>query len=191
MSRMKSPELDKSGDIWRKAMDHMLIVNHIGTADGCESVQDCLDKIKELINFEVTAATDPACNGGYKLMYVGDEEWDEVNEFIDRSSKEIIADIDKTFMEQQHNKNMKIKVKAELDDAAFDCGNFIQKTLSLLDDEFDKFYDNYNHMIEGMDEEQKRDWLFDYIWNGWNDKEKRYDEMFSESLSNINGFDVE
>jgi len=54
-------------DIWRKAVDHCLVVNCIGTTDGCETVADALNKIAELVKHEITIATDPAVNGGYSL----------------------------------------------------------------------------------------------------------------------------
>ena len=91
---------------------------------------------------------------------------------------------------QRGTKRKIIKVKAELDDAAFACGDFIQKTLSILDAEYDKFFDKHKDMIEGLTEEEKHDWLFDYVWNGWDKDSHSFEETFSETLSNINGFEV-
>ena len=109
--------------------------------------------------------------------------------------KEYNADGNETYFEnsngyEEGTKRKIIKVKAELDDAAFACGDFIQKTLSILDAEFDKFFDKHKDMIEGLTEEKKRDWLFDYIWNGWDKDTCGFEETFSETLSNINGFEV-
>lgn len=54
-------------DIWRKAVDEALITNYLGTTDGCETVEEAMDKLEELIRWEIKVATDPAVNGGYKL----------------------------------------------------------------------------------------------------------------------------
>ena len=60
-------------DIWRKAVDHCLVVNCIGTTDGCETVHDALGKLAELIKWEVQIATDPVVNGGYELNKINSQ----------------------------------------------------------------------------------------------------------------------
>lgn len=65
--------LDDREDIWRKAVDHCLIVNCIGTTDGCRTVHDALVKLAELIKWEVQIATDPAVNGGYELKKINSQ----------------------------------------------------------------------------------------------------------------------
>jgi len=62
--------VEDTDDIWRKAVDYCLIVNCIGTTDGCETVHDAVGKIAELVKWEVQIATDPKVNGGYKLVKI-------------------------------------------------------------------------------------------------------------------------
>ena len=62
--------VDDREDIWRKAVDYCLVVNCIGTTDGCETVHDALGKLAKLIKWEVQIATDPAVNGGYELKKI-------------------------------------------------------------------------------------------------------------------------
>jgi len=62
--------VEDTGDIWRKAVDYCLIVNCIGTTDGCETVHDAVGKIAELVKWEIQIATDPKMNGGYELVKI-------------------------------------------------------------------------------------------------------------------------
>lgn len=61
---------EDTSDIWRKAVDYCLIVNCIGTTDGCETVHDAIGKLATLIAWEVKIATDPKVNGGYELKMI-------------------------------------------------------------------------------------------------------------------------
>lgn len=83
-----------------------------------------------------------------------------------------------------------IEVKPELDDSAFALGDFIQKTQSLLDAEFEKFFVANKDKITGLTEEEKRDWLFDYIWNGWDKDSQGFELTFSETLAKYQRFEI-
>ena len=49
----RSPETDTEGNIYYKALDEMMIVACIGTADGCKTVADVRRKIEELIQWNL------------------------------------------------------------------------------------------------------------------------------------------
>ena len=83
-----------------------------------------------------------------------------------------------------------IEVKPELDDLAFALGDFVQKTQSLLDAEFEKFFVANKDKINGLTEEEKRDWLFDYIWNGWGKDLQGFELTFSETLAQCENFEI-
>lgn len=54
-------------NIWQRAVDELLIANHLGTTDKAKTVEEAKEQLMELIKFEIQLATDPAVNGGYKL----------------------------------------------------------------------------------------------------------------------------
>src|SRR5690606_1675572 len=53
---------------WLRAIDEALIVAHIGVASAEDSYEVAKRKLYALIGFHVDVATDPAVNGGCKLM---------------------------------------------------------------------------------------------------------------------------
>lgn len=55
-------------DGWLRAIDEALVTAHIGVANAHDTYEQAKPKLDNLIGFHVGAATDPAVNGGYKLM---------------------------------------------------------------------------------------------------------------------------
>ena len=53
---------------WLRAIDDALIAAHIGVASAEDSYEVAKRKLDALIGFHVDVATDPAVNGGCKLM---------------------------------------------------------------------------------------------------------------------------
>lgn len=75
-----------------------------------------------------------------------------------------------------------IKVKAELDDRAFAVGDFIQQLSEVQDQKFEALWKECkeNEWIKGMDEATAKDWLFDYLFNGWEKDSLGFQKSFSE-----------
>lgn len=53
---------------WLRAVDEALVVTHLGVANADDSYEDAKRKLNELICWHVAVATDPAVNGGFKLV---------------------------------------------------------------------------------------------------------------------------
>ena len=53
---------------WLRAIDEALVVAHIGVANESDTYEQAKAKLNNLIGFHVDVATDPAVNGGYKLV---------------------------------------------------------------------------------------------------------------------------
>lgn len=53
---------------WLRAVDEALVVAHIGVANESDAYEEAKAKLDSLIGFHIDVATDPAVNGGYKLM---------------------------------------------------------------------------------------------------------------------------
>ena len=53
---------------WLRAIDEALVVAHIGVANADDTYEEAKAKLERLIGFHVDVATDPAVNGGYKLV---------------------------------------------------------------------------------------------------------------------------
>jgi len=75
-----------------------------------------------------------------------------------------------------------IKVKAELDDRAFTVGDFIQQLSEVQDQKFEALWKECKERkwIKGMDEATAKDWLFDYLFNGWEKDSLGFQKSFSE-----------
>ena len=75
-----------------------------------------------------------------------------------------------------------IKVKAELDDRAFTVGDFIQQLSEVQDQKFEALWKECkeNEWIKGMDEATAKDWLFDYLFNGWEKDSLGFQKSFGE-----------
>ena len=55
---------------WLRAIDEAMVVTHLGVADASDSYEVAKDKLNRLIGWHTDVATDPAVNGGYKLVPV-------------------------------------------------------------------------------------------------------------------------
>ena len=53
---------------WLRAIDEALVVAHIGVANASDTYEQAKVKLDSLIGFHVDVATDPAVNGGWKLV---------------------------------------------------------------------------------------------------------------------------
>lgn len=53
---------------WLRAIDEALVVTHLGVANASDTYEQAKAKLDSLIGFHVDVATDPAVNGGWKLM---------------------------------------------------------------------------------------------------------------------------
>ena len=75
-----------------------------------------------------------------------------------------------------------VLIKPELDDRAFAVGDFIQQLGEVQDQKFEALWQECKEKewIKGMDEETAKDWLFDYVFNGWEKDSLGFDKCFSE-----------
>jgi len=55
-------------DDWLRAIDEALVVAHIGVANPDDTYEQAKAKLDNFIGFHVDVATDPAVNGGWKLV---------------------------------------------------------------------------------------------------------------------------
>ena len=55
-------------DGWLRAIDEALIIAHIGVANAHDTYEQAREKLTNLIGWHVDVATDPAVNGGWKLV---------------------------------------------------------------------------------------------------------------------------
>lgn len=53
---------------WLRAIDEALVVAHIGVANESDTYEQAKAKLDSLISFHVDVTTDPAVNGGWKLV---------------------------------------------------------------------------------------------------------------------------
>jgi len=87
---------------------------------------------------------------------------------------------------------IEVVIKAELDDEAFKVGDFIQELGKIQEQYFDALWEKVkeNDLIEGMDDEDARDWLFDYCFNGWDNDDKGFDLTFSETIAECASYKI-
>lgn len=74
-------------------------------------------------------------------------------------------------------------INAKLDDKAFAVGDFIQQLGEVQEQKFEALWKECKEKewIKGMEEATARDWLFDYVFNGWEKKDTLgFQETFSE-----------
>ena len=55
-------------DGWLRAIDEALVTAHIGVANAHDTYEQAKAKLDNLLRFHVDVATDPAVNGGWKLV---------------------------------------------------------------------------------------------------------------------------
>ena len=53
---------------WLRAIDEALVIAHIGVANTDDTYEQAKTKLDSLIGFHIDVATDPAVNGGWKLV---------------------------------------------------------------------------------------------------------------------------
>ena len=53
---------------WLRAVDEALVVTHLGVANASDTYEQAKAKLDSLIGWHVDVATDPAVNGGWKLV---------------------------------------------------------------------------------------------------------------------------
>ena len=67
IARMRTKSVPEG---WLRAIDEALVVANIGVANPDDTYEQAKAKLDSLIGFHTDVATDPAVNGGYKLMPV-------------------------------------------------------------------------------------------------------------------------
>lgn len=74
------------------------------------------------------------------------------------------------------------KISPELDDEAFRIGDFIQELAKVQDQYFEELFQKAkdNKWFEGMEEDDFKEWLFDYCFNGTSSRSNEIDKSFSE-----------
>jgi len=73
-------------------------------------------------------------------------------------------------------------IKAELDDKAYDVAKFVQELGKIQDKRFEDLMTTIKekNLVKGVEEDELRDWLFDYVFNGYNLETGDIEQMFSE-----------
>jgi len=83
---------------WLRAIDEALVIAHIGVANAEDTYEQAKTKLDNLIGFHVEVATDPAVNGGYKLMPIEPTQ-EMVNHVIHERLGAFVAGKDHTFID--------------------------------------------------------------------------------------------
>jgi hypothetical protein len=75
-----------------------------------------------------------------------------------------------------------MKVRAELDDKAYEVAKFVQELSKIQDQYFEDLMAEVKakNLVADVEEAELRDWLFDYVFNGYNPETRDIEEMFSE-----------
>ncbi len=75
-------------------------------------------------------------------------------------------------------------IKAELDDKAYDVAKFVQELGKIQDKRFEDLMATVKekNLVKDVEEAELRDWLFDYIFNGYNLETREIEETFSEYI---------
>jgi len=75
-----------------------------------------------------------------------------------------------------------MQVNTELDDRALAVGDFIQQLGEVQDQKFEALWKECKEKewIKGMDDKNAKDWLFDYLFNGWEKDSLGFQKTFSE-----------
>ena len=78
-----------------------------------------------------------------------------------------------------------MKIKAELDDKAYDVAKFVQELSKIQDQYFKALMAEVKakNLVADVEEDELRDWLFDYVFNGYNLETRDIEEMFSEYVT--------
>ena len=65
LARMRTKSVPEG---WLRAIDEALVTAHIGVANAHDTYEQAKAKLDNLIGFHTDVATDPAVNGGWKLV---------------------------------------------------------------------------------------------------------------------------
>ena len=65
-----SPGARSQPEGWLRAVDDAMVVTHLGVANEDDSYEVAKTKLSNLIGWHIDVATDPAVNGGYRLVPV-------------------------------------------------------------------------------------------------------------------------
>ena len=78
-----------------------------------------------------------------------------------------------------------MKIRAELDDKAYDVAKFVQELSKIQDNYFEALMAEVKakNLVADVEEDELRDWLFDYVFNGYNLETRDIEEMFSEYVT--------
>ena len=75
-------------DGWLRVIDEALVVAHIGVANASDTYEEARAKLDNLIGFHVDVATDPAVNGGWKLVPTSVlDKFPEINSLLPQEFK--------------------------------------------------------------------------------------------------------
>ena len=85
-------------DGWLRAIDEALVTAHIGVANAHDTYEQAKAKLDNLIGFNVDTATDPAVNGGYKLVPIEPTQ-EMINHVIKERLEALVAGKDHTFID--------------------------------------------------------------------------------------------
>ena len=82
LARMRTKSVPEG---WLRAIDEALVTAHIGVANAHDTYEQAKAKLDNLIGFHTDVATDPAVNGGWKLVpIVSTDEMDNAgSEYCD------------------------------------------------------------------------------------------------------------
>ena len=83
---------------WLRAIDEALVVTHLGVANASDAYEQAKAKLDSLIGFHVDAATDPAVNGGWKLVPIEPTE-EMINKVIDERIDALISGEDHSMLD--------------------------------------------------------------------------------------------
>lgn len=135
-----------------------------------------IKKIIQLEDGEVGIQFEPE-----ELEKLGWKEGDEFEWIITKEGYKLI---------KMETKN-KIKIKAELEDEAYDVAKFIQELSKVQDEYLNRLVTKTKekNLIEGMSDEDIYDWLFYFVFNSGG-KDGYPEFMFGEYLHN-HGLEVE
>lgn len=82
---------------WLRAIDEALVATHLGVADAADNYEEAKRKLNELICWHTDVATDPAVNGGFKLVPIEPTQ-EMINHVIDERFEALVAGKDHTFI---------------------------------------------------------------------------------------------
>ena len=88
-------------DGWLRAIDEALVTAHIGVANAHDTYEQAKAKLDNLIGFHVGVATDPAVNGGWKLVPIKPTE-EMIYKVIDERLAALVSGKDHSMLDIYH-----------------------------------------------------------------------------------------